>query len=359
MIPSELKVVCDKITGAVRPEDLFGADPLLIKVKFTSILKTIFPDLHRNDEDAFKLANESTIIVNILYDKAKSRIGNGTYGYVNNVQSLDIKIQTSKTSYDLVKKIHEGGTYDIYTAKNNRGEDFIVKITCKEEYDYRVRREARVLMELKLPDDETQRPFLPTFIECFKTSDQRNGIIFKKRNTYDMFEINDMMPQGVPTEHLVWILKRILKTCQYFHHEGVLHGAINPGHILIEPDQHTIQLVDWTHSVTKPSETGEKYRSFSLIFNPPEVKDNEKFSRSSDLYSVGKVMVFIAGGNMETLKMPEHVHTKLKVFISWFISNNIKQRPGSAGEALKYLDMVVNNIFGKDRIFVPFILPIQ
>ena len=340
------------IKQANKPEDIFGAIPDDVKKNFKRLYKTVFADHYRENQEAFVMASVACGLVNEFYERAKARIANGLYGK-NSLSGINVKISTASSTYELIKKIHEGGTYDIYLGSSSSGEKVIAKITSKSEYRMMVVRESKILKRLE--QSEGERPSIPKFKKAFKTKNDRNGMIMNYIDGYDLFLINELFPGGIPNEHLVWMMKRMFEICVYCHSKGVIHGSINPGHLMVVPKQHTIVIIDWSHSLLKPSETGDKYKQYSPEYSAPEVRDNDFFHPSSDLYSVGKVMNFLAYGN----KSVSSADKRIMAFIKWLCSENRKERPQNAAEGMKYLDQVVDNVFGKTRRFVPFIVPVS
>lgn len=56
-------------------------------------------------------------------------------------------------------------------------------------------------------------------------------------------------PGGVPSEHGVWLWKRILEVLGWVHRTGRVHGAIVPRHLLIHPRDHGVAMIGWSSSV--------------------------------------------------------------------------------------------------------------
>ena len=58
-------------------------------------------------------------------------------------------------------------------------------------------------------------------------------------------EVKNAFPDGLDGRHVAWIWRRVLNIIGFAHSNGIIHGAVLPMHILIEPNTHKLLLVDW------------------------------------------------------------------------------------------------------------------
>lgn len=70
--------------------------------------------------------------------------------------------------------------------------------------------------------------------------------------------VGDALPDGVPGQALVWLLKRLLELLGFVHRSGWVHGAVTPDHVLVHPRDHGATLVGWT--VATPWRSGRASR---------------------------------------------------------------------------------------------------
>ncbi|WP_426114863.1 hypothetical protein [Massilia sp. PWRC2] len=55
-------------------------------------------------------------------------------------------------------------------------------------------------------------------------------------------------PDGLAPRHVVWMWRRTLDLLAYVHGAGLAHGAIEPGHLLVQPADHGIVLTGWARA---------------------------------------------------------------------------------------------------------------
>ncbi len=187
---------------------------------------------------------------------------------------------------------------------------------------------------------------LPRLLEEMRTPDGRIGHVFEKIDGFDLYAVREKYQHGIPQEHMIWIFRRTLAALGYAHSRGVLHGNLDPSHVILRASDHNVWLVDWCYSIFEPAQTGQKFRAHNDKFSAPEVAEQKPPLPSSDLYSAGKCMIFALGGDVATNTMPDTIDERIQRFIHFFVRPSPIQRAQDAWEMYGKLDKLREEVFG-------------
>ncbi|HTM69110.1 MAG TPA: serine/threonine-protein kinase, partial [Candidatus Binatia bacterium] len=153
-------------------------------------------------------------------------------------------------------------------------------------------------------------------------------------------------------EHVAWISQRILNVLVYLHVHGVIHGDLKPQNVIVQPDTHTVVLVDFGLSSVKPTR-GTKSKGFTDVFAPPEQLSGGTLIPESDIYSLGMTMLHaLCGGDLDRVKdleVPSDVPEPLCRFIKRLVAEDPLARPKDAGELFAEIQTVREKAFGRSQ----------
>lgn len=137
-------------------------------------------------------------------------------------------------------------------------------------------------------------------------------------------------------EHVAWITERVLNALMYMHYHGVIHGDIKPQNIIIQPESHTVVIVDFGLSLVKPTRDVTS-KGFTEYFAAPEQIRGGRVLPESDLYSLGMTMVYALSGDLDRVaakEVPTDVPDPLCKFIQRLIVRDMTARPNWKKENL-------------------------
>lgn len=371
MINSELALLHTRIQQAVNAEDLFGTPtevPLDDAPRLTMIVKEIFrrlakvahPDNHKAAEDK-ELADETFTLLNFLYQNALKKIDMGRYGSgmsdeVAQDNAAAFRITTAKRQYNVTHTLAQGDlatVYGGYCSGSDPGVgDIVVKVVDDPADNDLLRNEIRML-KLFNADAGIYSKHLPTLLDEFKSSDGHAGMIARKLDGYDLYSVREKHPNGIDPRHIIWVFRRCLSALGYAHSKGIIHGNLEPAHILIRAKDHNIFVVDWCYAIYKPGVTGQGFHCLNEDYSPPEVEQRKPPLPSSDLYSLAKCMIFLLGGNIADNTMPDAVDDRIQRFIRFFIKPSPIQRAQDAWEMYHKLDQLRREVYGPHQ-FIEF-----
>lgn len=214
--------------------------------------------------------------------------------------------------------------------------------------------ESRALRLLR-QEESPQHKHLPRVLGEFRTPDGRNGTVLERIDGLDLVEVLRRLPSGMPASHLVWLMRRCLSVLGWAHAHGVLHGNLDPAHILVRPKDHNVWVIDWCYSLIEPRRTGQGFRVLNDEYSAPEVRTKMAPLPSADIYSLGKCIMFVAGGDPTAKTIPVEVDTRLAGFIRFLTTENVRGRPHDAWAMYRELDSLRGIIWGS-HTFEEFIV---
>ncbi len=282
---------------------------------------------------------------------------------------VEFAVTTARATYDLRETIGDGDIATVFGG-HRRGPDaapIALKLVNDRADNDLIQHEVEVLTTLRasarspeglpgrrpegLPtaaspgDNEPPTRHLPIVIDQMKTADGRLGTVFERVDGLDLNELRRRLPGGVPARHLVWMMRRALAILAWSHSRGILHGNIEPAHILVRPRDHMLWLVDWSWAVVNPARTGQGFKALNATYSPPEVHARKAPLPASDLYALGKCMIFASGGDPTDKRLPD-MDARLARFLRFLTVESTLGRPQDALEMYSHVDRVREQIWG-------------
>jgi len=359
-----LEKVYEQLLQAVCPEDVFGnitvqGDEGKEQVKriYRDLAKIVHPDLYPSDRNRNEMAKEAFQILNKFNEQAEKSLGEGTYGLRiqgehNEAGAGGFTIKTAKREYIIRSALDTGDLSTIYagtvTGVNGPEGHVVVKIIMEPEDNDLAFNEIKVLKILQAQLSQ-QSKHLPFLLDHFKTTTNEYGIIIRYFNGYNLYSIREQYSNGLDPRHVAWILARSLSAIGYVHAQGIVHGNIEPAHILVRPSDHNIMVADWSYACVNPVNTGDGFKVYNEPYSPPEVVAKKDPLPSSDIYSLGKSMIYLLGGDPKTDFIPLNVPAIFRQFLKAMVLPSPLQRPRDAWDLYHYLVEVRQKAWGSVR----------
>jgi serine/threonine protein kinase len=258
-------------------------------------------------------------------------------------------IETEKSAYRVDKKVARGDLSQVYQGDCVRGEYMGEPVAIKlvvDPGDNDLMLDEVSALHLFESSKASQLKQLPVLLDTFKTSDEKSGAVFRLLEGYDAISIRERYINGLPVNHAIWIFRRLLSVVGFAHSQGVIHGNIEPSHIMVRPQDHNVTLIDWCYSIIAPAKTGKGFKCFNPEYSAPEVAEKRPPLPASDLYSVGKCMVYLLGGDLATNGLPASVDPKLQRLVKFFVRTSPLQRAQDAWEMYDELGRLRKDLFG-------------
>jgi hypothetical protein len=126
--------------------------------------------------------------------------------------------------------------------------------------------------------------------------------------THTLAQLRRHFPSGVDPRHGVWLWRRSLELLDWVHRSGWAHGAILPGHVLLDASEHSVRLVGWS-CAGRAGAPLVAVAPAELDFYPPRDGNEPRLSFESDLSMLARCVLHALGGSATTA--PAHVPTAL------------------------------------------------
>jgi serine/threonine protein kinase len=305
-----------------------------VKKRYQSLALLLHPDTG-GDHDAFTRLSE-------LYELALS-------------PTPKIVLASGVHNYEIGDLFIAGDLADIYRATYDDGRyDCLIKLYRSPKNGDLGMAEARSLLRLRDKGERRWQPFVTELVDTFRHRDELNvdrhvNVMKTLPGFYTLTEVaNAYYPRGVEPEDIAWIFKRVLIALGFASDNGVVHGAVNPDHIMIHPEKHGLVLVDWSYSVP----TDGKIKAICprwKDFYPAEVYAKQKANAGIDLYMATWCMREIG---MTRLPGP------IRAFLRGTALASANGRPDDPWSLLGQFDDLLYEMYGP-RKFHPFSMPTE
>jgi serine/threonine protein kinase len=250
-------------------------------------------------------------------------------------------------NYRVIDKIAEGGFGATYKAEHV----VLGELAClKQGFMSGPDSEAILLDEARALWD-MRHYALPAMRDVIKQEDGSLVLVMSYIEGPTLEELVEKVGRLDP-EHVVWISQRILNGLLYLHQHGVIHGDLKPKNIIIQPKKHLAIMVDFGLAAIRPTGKTEA-KGYTEIFSAPEMVAGRPPIPETDLFSLGKTMLYALGGSYESvdrLNVPKKTPDPICKFVKRLIVRDPLARPNWQKEDLTetFAKMRLDS-FGRDK----------
>jgi len=269
------------------------------------------------------------------------------------LDSTPTKVVVGHRVFKVMDRLAIGSVCCVYRCRFESGSkqvEGIFKIARDACTNELVSNEATILRQL-LVSDKSRRfgPFLPKLEETMAMGDgaaeparianilRMDDQIRSPDELYTLAEIRSQYPNGLDARHVAWIWRRLLSVLGFVHGQDVVHGGVLPMHVLVEPLEHKLLLIDWCCAVDQASKSRqpiailaggyhEWYKREDALRLPP--------ARGLDVGLGARCMIELLGGDAELGQFPSSVEPGLQRHFTRCLGGESAIRP----DALKLLD---------------------
>jgi hypothetical protein len=238
---------------------------------------------------------------------------------------------------------------DHHLATTSGGDDVIFKIARRPVHNDLMRAEAAALRHLARAVEERHRPFFPTIRESFRYDGEPGGtrtvnVLAMPDGLVSLADVRAAAPAGIDPRDAAWMWRRLLVALGAAHRAGLVHGAVFPEHVLIEPDQHGVVLAGWCYAADGPDARIAGMIARYQDWYPPEVAARQPARAATDIHLATATMVALIG---------ERLPAELARFARGCTLRAPAGRPDDAWQLLAELDELLERLYGRRR-FRPF-----
>ncbi len=225
---------------------------------------------------------------------------------------------------------------------------YLLKVARGPEGNAHLDAERQALTPLlRAVGDTTYRHYLPALVDSFAAIGRglRRVNVFRWEPGFHTLEQVHEQHPALDGRHLAWVFKRLLTVLGFCHRRGVVHGAVLPCHVLIDAAGHGLRLVGWGRS----GAAGRRVRAVPGRYRdwyPPEVRHRRPAGPAADLFLAARCVVYLAGGDPLTDRMPDAVPPPLWRFVRTCLLESAAMRPDDAWAVLEDFDDLLRAVYG-------------
>lgn len=290
----------------------------VLRAAHKALLIKYHADRNNNKKTTELLSN-----INEAYNVLSTESGRLEYDRVRNNLKGEIIGE-----YRILEKIAEGGFGTTYKAEHILTGKFACIKDCSQIDAFN----ESILIEEAQAMWDLGHHSIPAAKGMIRMPNRSLGLITKYIPHPTLMKIvEEQTARGLrlDPEHVAWMTERVLNALRYMHYEGVLHGDLKPGNILLDTQKHMGYIVDFGFSKVKPK-AGSGNKGTAQFFSAPEIINGEDTSPQSDFYSLGMTMIYALSGDIDWLarkRMPSSTPKPLVEFITNLVKRNPNERP--------------------------------
>jgi hypothetical protein len=292
-----------------------------------------------------------------VFASVLSWLCDGYWPTADQQDDLFVRVQDVRHRYKPLRLLASGDVADIHVAttadESRAGPEtlYLLKVARVPEGNAHLDIERKTLTTLLgAAGHTTYRNYLPALVDSFPTTDrvpQRINVFRLEPGFHTLEQVHEQHP-ALDGRHLAWIFKRLLTVLGFSHRQNILHGAVLPCHAMIHAAGHGLQLVGWGRSGT----VGQRIRTVPARYRdwyPAEVQHQRAASPATDLFLAARCLVYLAGGDPVTNRMPEAVPLPMRRFLNTCLLESARMRPDDAWALLEDFDALLQALDGPPK----------
>jgi serine/threonine protein kinase len=280
-----------------------------------------------------------------------------------------LDIAAGRKKYQVLDRLAIGSICTIYRcrfASESPQREGVLKIARDARANDLVLNEADILRRLHAADEKNRYgPFLPAIEDSFAVADEpgsptRQANILRMHSEidspdelYSLAQVKAHYPSGLDQRHIAWIWRRLLTVLAFVHAKDIVHGAILPPHILIEPREHKLLLIDWCSAMHAPGKFPRPLRIISGGHLPWYQKaETNPPTPALDIALGVRCMIELLGGDPLNAQFPATTDPALQRYFLRCLSSTSPD----ASQLLQDFDHLIHALWG-ERKFAVLALP--
>ena len=337
--------VYEKLIASRRPIDFFGSAKSEDDLKkiYRKFCKIVHPDLVHESEKYY--ANESIVILNRLYEQGVKELSDGVYDAKTSSEKYKksnplFEIETGGEKYTFYEHVASGDVANVFKGTCN-GNIYYIKVPFESKDSDLIKKEFEILSKVR-------HQSLP-YVENSFVVNKAKVILSREVEGVTCEELLRQYPNGVPAEHVLWMMERLFSVVGFLHYNCVVHGNITPENILINKKNHNVTLFGFCFAIQRANEPDAKYKFFNDYYSAPEILNKVRVEPSTDIYSIGKIAVKLMGGNVSNGGLPMHIDKRVREFIRGLCKEEPLMRDNDAWMIYRRLQDLRTEVYGEQR----------
>ena len=190
-------------------------------------------------------AQDSFALLAGWYEQAQEKIRLGRYG-----RGKTLILQTRERAYEVWPDFTQDDHFNFYDCTFRQGSHThpaVLRVARSPAFNPLSQNELRILRILERGSEAAKySSYLPGLLDAFTYQDGSLAVqaaVFEKHGGwYSLQQVHDRYPHGIDPRDMAWIWRRLLVILGFSHHSSVIHAAVLPPNIFIQPEQHGLIL---------------------------------------------------------------------------------------------------------------------
>ncbi len=374
---SDIEAVSLVLRTATTFEAIFGAVPGVdvlerkreLRKSFSYLARQVHPDVA--PAHAAALAGEVFQRLNELWKSAEAALDNGVYATPFRVGAAPTAsraavndggiLQSASATYRLEHTPYHSGDFSVlYRATQITGASgpVLIKLSADPTFNPLFDHELMILKRFeKFPK---LLPYLPPIRDAFSVVDGGRRYRAIVMTPYDgmlsLADIRTRLSRSLEPNEVAWVGRRVIAQAIAARMIHAIHGAITPDHVLVHPITREPQHIGWLHAVDRDS--GDRITMMIDRWKdwyPPEVIDKKSPSHHTDLFMVGKTLIWLLGGDTQRNTVPRSTPAAMADCIIRCVNEDSQKRPTDGRDLLDEFTRIVRTEWKRE--YRPMVVP--
>lgn len=329
------------ISSASRATDLFSEwitehDPRNKKParsRYRQLAMAVAPDKNPNEPNAALLLAK----LNSLWEEAETLLG-------LILPSSVVITSPTGVKYEIFTPVYDGEIallFEVGPSENSGGRT-LLKIAKTPRDNDLLAHERQALEKIRENNTKDFPSYFAYIRDSFLYQDSRRELRavnvlewqFSSIALTSLSEVLNTYPGGLDGRDMAWIFRRLLAALEYFHKNGYVHGAVTKHHVIIEPYEHGLILLDGCYSVPINTPLSAVARDGNY---PQYALDKKSVTPALDIAMAATLMEQLCGPN---LIQP------LRAFFAGCTQTGLVPPEMTALDILRDFDILIERIWG-------------
>jgi hypothetical protein len=293
---------------------------------------------------------------------------------VSVAEGMPLDLTADDRAYRVLERVAVGSVCSIYRCRlglSRTAAEGVFKVARDPRANGLVQNEADVLRALHGQDPGGRfTPFLPA-VDASVGVGGDGGDLPRQANVlrmhsevrsidelYTLADVRAAYPVGLDGRDVAWVWRRLLSVLGFVHAQGVVHAAVLPVHVLIEPRGHKLVLIDWCCSVDDAARRPRPPAILTGGYFPwfkREGGTRRPATPALDVAFAARCMIELLGGDPLAGTFPGSVEPALRRYFQRCLGESPAARAG-AWRLLDEYDRLIELLWGP-RTFRPLAMP--
>ena len=340
----ELREIYGNLVKARRPADFFGnVSEENLKILYRVYAKRVHPDTAPGNQKY--VAEQAMALLNKLNAMAIEEYHAGIFAVTDTVDLYSkasplFEFELDGKSHKFYEHFFKGEVGNLYKGTNGEYITFL-KIAADPADNELIRTEFKVM-------DAIKHPALPIVENLIMVNDC-SAFVMREIEGTPLLQLMVEYPNGVTSDHVMWILERLFSVVGYLHSNKIVHGNIKPEHIIINKKNHNVSLCGFSLCIPEADKPTARYKVANDIYSPPEISKTAQVLPCADIYAIGKLAILLLGGDVKTNGMPTAVDEIIRGFVRRLVVSDYTARPNDAWKIWDEVISIRTKLYKNER----------